>query len=399
MSSPSPLASLPLEGVRVLDFSMGVAGPHAGMLLAQNGADVIKVEPREGDWVRTLGQSYGELSAHSIVYHQGKRSLAIDLKAPEGRQVAMALAARTDIIIESFRPGAMHRLGLAYEAVKALNPSVIYLSLTGFGQSGPNSGLPATDAVVQARSGLMHLNRGEDGLPRRLDMIVVDITTGLYAFQAIQTALIGRLRGGPGAFLDVSLVQSAFALQSAKILESYMQDYELRVLYSPLGVFKTRDGFISISVMRDKHFVALCEAMECTELLENPAFSNRPERIRHDWELKDILKRIFPRRTTWEWCGLLDSAGVLNSPVHSYEDCLTRTDLAENFAWFSQSGIDAPIPVAKIPGAWSDISASTSPAIGENSEEILRELGYGAAEIENLYRRSVIGKVAAGRAG
>ncbi len=186
------------DGINVLDFSQGVAGPHATMLLAQHGANVMKVEPLAGDWGRALGAVYNDHCAHSIAFNRGKRSLAMDMKNPDALAVARRIAEKADVIVEAFRPGVMAKFGLSYDQVKAVNPNVIYLSVTGFGQSGPNSNRPVTDAVIQAYSGLMTVNRDKDGIPQRLNMIPIDVTTGLYAFQALSAALMRKFRYGTG---------------------------------------------------------------------------------------------------------------------------------------------------------------------------------------------------------
>ena len=197
----------PLEGINVFDATQGVAGPHATMLLAQHGANVIKVEPLDGDWGRTLGKVYGDLCAHAVTFNRGKRSIALDLKSTDGIKVAQKLAADADIVVESFRPGVMARFGLDYMSIKAKRNDVIYLSVPGFGQEGPNKDLPVTDSVIQAFSGFMSINRDNEGTPQRLGMIAIDVMTGLYAYQAISSAIIARIRYGEGAYIDCSLMQ------------------------------------------------------------------------------------------------------------------------------------------------------------------------------------------------
>ena len=180
------------DGIKVLDFTQGIAGPHSTMLLAQHGADVIKIDPLDGDWGRSMGALYGDHCAHSIAFNRGKRSIALDMKQPEAREVTKKMAAECDVVVEAFRPGIMAKFGLSYDDVKKINPNVIYLSVTGFGQKGPNNGLPVTDAIIQAFSGFMTINRDSQGLPNRVNMIPIDVTTGLYAFQALSAALIAN---------------------------------------------------------------------------------------------------------------------------------------------------------------------------------------------------------------
>ena len=182
----------PYEGLRVIDLSQGIAGPYAAMLLAQYGADVIKVEPPDGDWARILGVRYGDQTVFSIAGNLGKRSIAVDLKTDEGREIVRRLAAGADVFLEGFRPGVAARLGIAYEDVVAINPGIVYASISGFGQTGPESQRPAMDPILQAFTGLIATNRGPDGVPHRVIPIVVDMSTALYTFQALSAAIYAR---------------------------------------------------------------------------------------------------------------------------------------------------------------------------------------------------------------
>ena len=197
----------PFAGLKVVDLSQGVAGPYCGMLLAQHGADVIKVEPTgEGDWSRTLGKRYGGHTAYSIPTNLGKRSIALDLKSAEGKDVLWRLIGGADVLLEGFRPGVLDRLGFGYEAVAKREPRILYLSVSGFGQTGPLAGRPAMDPVLQAFTGLMMDNKGEDGIPHRVPFVVIDMSTALYAFQALSAALYARRDVPQGRRIEVSLL-------------------------------------------------------------------------------------------------------------------------------------------------------------------------------------------------
>src|ERR1700754_1706073 len=208
MNGKSPLQpthDAPYRGLRVLDFGQGVASPYCGALLASYGADVIKVEPPEGDWSRRLGTTYGTHSALSAVYNRGKRSLCLDLKKSNALEVARHLAAQCDVFIEGFRPGVAARLGLGYDTLRQDNARLIYLSVSGFGQNGPYAERPCTDSVAQAFSGLVSVNVGNDKVPHRVGATISDVATGVYAFQAVSTALFARAAVGTGRWIDVSL--------------------------------------------------------------------------------------------------------------------------------------------------------------------------------------------------
>src|SRR3954471_10939472 len=204
----------PFAGLKVVDLSQGIAGPYCAMLLAQHGAQVIKVEGiGEGDWARTLGTRYGSHSAFSIIGNLGKRSVAIDLKSEAGKQVLWRLLKGADVFLEGFRPGVIKRLGFDYEAVSAREPRILYLSISGFGQTGPLAERPAMDPVLQAYTGLMNENRGADGIPHRIPIIAIDMSTGLFAFTAVAAALHARRDEPRGRHIEASLMQAASGLQ------------------------------------------------------------------------------------------------------------------------------------------------------------------------------------------
>jgi len=382
----------PLQGLRVLDFSAGVAGPHAGMLCAQYGAEVIKVEPPDGDWSRQLGRRHGDTTAYSHVYNQGKRSLAIDLKHPQAAQAVRDMARHADVVIESYRPGVMRKFGLDYEAVHATNPGVVYLSVTGFGSEGPLANAPATDAVLQGFSGFMHANRDMHGRPQRLDYFIIDVITGLYAFQAISARLMARFRsmdvGGP---IDCSLMRAAAALQAGKIAEVHFEGGE-SATYVPLGVFQTADGDISLSVRRDDHFAALCNALGRDDLVACGRYTTGADRIARAGELLPILRSELRARSTDEALALLAQAGVLHAQVNTYAQMLEseQVRLMGNFAWVPASGDMPAFPVAKVPGVADAMSAGPSPAVGEHSVDVLRTWHVDAATIDLLLAEGAI---------
>ncbi|MBT4168762.1 MAG: CoA transferase [Rhodospirillaceae bacterium] len=386
----------PLSGIKVFDATQGVAGPHATMLLAQHGADVIKVEPLDGDWGRSLGKMYGDLCAHAVTFNRGKRSIALDLKSEDGRAVAQKLAAEADIVVESFRPGVMARFGLGYEDIKAKRDDVIYLSVTGFGQEGPYSDQPVTDSVIQAFSGWMSINRDAEGTPQRIGMIAVDVMTGLYAYQAISSALIGRMRFGEGAYIDCSLMQSAAAFQSAKGLEYVSEDGAPQVLYVPVGTMKTADSHINITAMRDRHYVSLCEVLGLEELIDDPRFNTRDKRVAREAELMPMIRAEFLKKTTAEWGELLTEAEVMNSAISDYGDYLKDEHVAavDGVAWVEHQDMGR-IPIVNIPGMpkIDGADALTECAhVGQHTSAILADAGYGADEIAALLASDAVGE-------
>ncbi len=383
-----------LEGLVVADFSQGVAGPYSGMMLAQAGATVNKIEPHDGDWARTLGTAYGDHCAHSIVVNLGKKSIAVDLKTEEGLKLAKKMARDADVVLESFRPGVMKKFGLDYDSVKKENEKVIYLSVTGFGQDGPYSDRPVTDSAIQGYSGWMSITRDENGLPMKSGMVVIDFMTGLFAYQSILKAIISRSLKGKGTYIDCSLMQAAAAFQSAKIIEHHLEGGKPSLLYVPAATMKTEDGYIGIAVMRERHYASLCEAMERPDLIDHEDYNSREKRLAHEAPLMKELRAEFLKKTTAEWARLLNEAGVIHSPIQTYSDYLEDAQaLAVNsFEWVSQDGM-GDIPLPRIPGfdgfKPGDVMAY-SPHIGENSLEVLQSLGLTQEEIDNLKSSGVV---------
>lgn len=386
----------PFAGLKVIDLSQGIAGPYAGMLLAQHGAQVIKIEgPGEGDWSRVLGVRYGDHSAFSIVGNLGKRAVAIDLKHDEGKAVLWRLLAGADVFIEGFRPGVIKRLGFDYEAVSAREPGLVYLSISGFGQSGPLVGRPAMDPVLQAFTGLTGENHGEDGIPHRVPVIPIDMATALFAFQGLSAALYARRDEARGRYLDASLMQAAAGLQAIRMMSSYLEGGPVRPGGVPQGIFKTADGWMSITAIHDREWLALCGALERPDLAADPRFATPTLRFQNEAVLLPILRGIIEPQASAPLSERLSAAGLLFERVNRYAEFLKEPQVVETgaIAWLTQPGVDRKVPVANLPGMarFEDGSArGTSPKVGEHTAAVLSEHGYSAQEIAELAGRGVI---------
>ena len=377
------------EGIRVFDATQGVAGPHCAMLLAQHGADVVKVEPMGGDWGRAIGKQHGEHSAYGLSVNRGKRSIALDMKHPEGVEIARKLAFEADVVLESFRPGVMGRFGLDYESVKAKNPGVVYLSVTGYGQQGPYSKRPVTDSVIQAYSGWMSINKDKDGLPQRISIIAIDVMTGLYAFQAVAPALFLRSRTGEGQYLDVPLAAAAAAFQAGKMIEYRLEGAEPSVLGAPLGTFKTSNGFINMNARRDAHFLALCDMIGQPEWKDDPRFATQESRIANEAALMEVIRPAMETKTSEEWLTQLEQADILAAKVNDYGDLFEdpQVKAVDQVVWLNQKGFDQTLPVPQIPGQPKiepDSFLAHVPDPGEQADEILAEIGYDTDRIAAL---------------
>ena len=375
-------------GLRVVDLSQGVAGPHCGMLFALNGADVVKVEPPDGDWGRSIGKRHGDFSAYAIAFNRGKRSLAIDLKRPGGREVVAQLVARADVVIENNRPGVLARFKLDYEQVRASNPSVIYVSVTGFGQEGPNKDMPATDSILQAYSGLMSVNRDSAGMPQRIGVLVIDVVTGLYAHQAAATALYRRATRGGGRHVTVSLMDAIGAVQAGKILEFHLEGEHGQPGGVPVATYEAADGYITINARRDPHFVALCQILGLPELASDPRFRTADARLAHEAELMPLLRERVKLRSVSDLQSALTTGDVLHAPVNDYRRYLDDAHVTVTGAvqWVEHPVV-GQIPLHRIPGLDPPAPGSLaahSPAVGEHTRAVLEEIGLTPSAIAAL---------------
>ncbi len=382
----------PFAGLKVVDLSQGIAGPYCAMLLAQHGAEVIKVEGiGDGDWARTLGTRYGSHPAFSIIGNLGKKSIAVDLKSAAGKEVVWRLLRGADVFLEGFRPGVIKRRGFDYDSVSAREPRLLYLSISGFGQTGPLSERPAMDPVLQAYTGLMNENRGEDGIPHRVPVIVVDMSTALYAFQALSAALYARRDEQRGRYIDVSLMQAATALQSIRLMASYLDGSTTRAS----GVFKTADGWMTIAVITDRDWRSLCEAMERPELADDPRFATLAARTANVEAFYAVLRPLLAAEPWAVWTERLTMARLMHQRVNSYADFLEQPQVRETglIQWLSLTGLNRAIPIPALPGTPRSSNGSpraTPPATGEHTAALLAEHGYDPAEIRKLMAEGVV---------
>jgi CoA:oxalate CoA-transferase len=386
----------PLEGVRVLDFSIMLAGPYCARLLADVGADVIKIEPPEGDDMRLRaplreGQStyFGQLNA-------GKRSLALDLKSKEAINLVHRLVADADVLVENFRPGVMERLGLGYQALRAVNPRLIYCSISGYGQSGPAAERAAYAMIVHAESGFdrtLMRYAGDRDRPATGAVFVADVLGGIFGYSAIQTALVQRARTGQGQQIDVALMDCMLNLLVYELQEAQFPNPPPRPTYGPV---KAKDGDILIAPVTVRNFSALCEVTGQTELASDPRFSSIPSRGRNWTSMMQVIERWTERHTVSECISALDRAGV---PCAEYRDpgaALSDPHLLQRGAFATLAdragefvGVNAPW---KMSGARTSIRRDV-PAVGAHRDTILSEmLGLSADAIAGLVESGAFGR-------
>jgi crotonobetainyl-CoA:carnitine CoA-transferase CaiB-like acyl-CoA transferase len=383
------------SGLRVLDLGQGIAAPYCAMLLAMHGAEVTKVEPLAGDWSRGLGTAYGDQTAMSAHYNRGKQSLALDLKAPAGRDIAVELARRADVLIENNRPGAMARAGLGYDALRAANPRLVYASISGFGQDGPYASLPCTDSVAQAFSGLVALNVGNDLMPHRVGAIIIDTLTGLYAAQALGVALFARERRGVGSRVAVSLAECGAAFLGQRLAEHVLENGAPRVLNVPTGAYRTADGgWVMIALIREEQFTRLVEALGRPDLARDPRYADFASRAAHAAPLVDSLRAAIAAETTASCLAKLRAADVLADRVSGFDDWLADPHVVATGGAVTVAPRDMPaFKVPRTPGVSPEADRALTPAphVGEHSRTILAELGVSDERITELAVEGIVG--------
>lgn len=382
----------PLEGLKVIDFSAVFAGPLCARYLLDSGADVIKVEAMGmGDLTRGV-DGITRTFAH---FNAGKRSIAVDLKSLEGQQIARKLVAEADIVIENFRPGIMAKFGLNYASLKADQPDLVYCSISGFGQSGPQVNRAAYAPIVHAASGFdsVHTNaQGENAArPPNWDIMVADILTGTYAFAAVQTALLGRERSGIGSYIDVSMMEAMMTLIPAHIQSVQMDEPAVIGCFYPV---QAKDGFVMLCGVSNKNLESLATALDRPDLLSDPRFVRGPRQANFDLLAAEV-ERWSAELTTEEVEEALNKAGVPCSRYQQVEDLFEHPQVVERGSFTGvKNEVLGEFLIQNMPMKFSDTESSASnwvAGLGEHTGEILTgELGMSEAEVEGLRTSGVV---------
>lgn len=396
----TPTHEAPYRGLRVLDFGQGIASPYCAMLLGVYGADVIKVEPPEGDWSRYLGTTYGNHTTLSAVYNRGKRSLCLDLKHRDGIAIARRLAKDCDVLIEGFRPGVAARLGIGYEELARGNPGLVYLSVSAFGQSGPYAKRPGSDSVAQAFSGLVSINVGNDKTPHRVGTTISDVVTGVYAFQAIATTLFARATVGTGRWIDVNLCQSTAALLGHKLAEHILEGGAPRALNVPAGSYQTSDGWMMVTLVNEPQYRRLCTAVEREDLATDPRFADFARRADSADALISQLREVFLTGPTDVWLTRLHAADIIAERILNPGEWLRNVHVEATRAAVCQDtpGV-GPVYTPRTPGVagLSEDELCPAPDVGQDSYAILMEAGLDRGAIDHLVTAGAVRQ--AGRGG
>lgn len=392
----------PLQGVRIIDLTSVLMGPYATQTLGDYGADVIKIEARDGDVTRQIGPMRNPgMGPVYLNTNRNKRSLCIDLKSEAGREVILKLIATADVLVYNIRPQAMQRLNLGYETVSAINPRLIYAGVFGFGQDGPYAAKAAYDDLIQGAAALPFLNaKVSDGVPRYVPNALVDRIVGLTAVGAILASLVHRDRTGQGQRVDVPMLETMASFTMGDHMGGLVFDPPLdkggypRHLSRDRRPYQTSDGYVCVMVYNDKQWVSFLQAVDRHDLLADPMYATFAARTQNIDIVYAELARIFLTRSTAEWLKLLDEADVPSLPMHTLESMFDDPHLAAT-DFFSK--VDHPteglIRNMKVSATWSETPADTSrlaPRLGEQNAEILREIGYDPAGIDALTQAGVI---------
>jgi crotonobetainyl-CoA:carnitine CoA-transferase CaiB-like acyl-CoA transferase len=392
----------PLEGIHVLDLTRVLAGPFATQLLADMGAEVVKVEePGEGDLTRHLPPSEAGESHYFLSVNRNKRGIAVDLKRAAGRELALALARHSDVVIESFRPGVAERLGLDYEAVRKVRADVVYTSISAFGQTGPFRERSAFDVAMQAMGGAMSLTGEPGGRPMRMGLPMADLGTGLFAAVGTLAAVIERQRTGRGQLVDVAMLDSMVGLLTQYAGRYFMTGEDAEPVgsghpsVSPYGAYETSDGFIVIANLGEGFWPKIARALGRPELAADARYATNRARLSRKAEVDEIVTTETRKRTTGEWEAIFEREDVPHAPVNRVSQVLehpavTARGLVREVEHPKLGPIRVTGPAIRF-GAHDPEPVRPAPLMGEHTDEVLREMvGMTPAEIKRLRQDGVI---------
>ncbi|KAJ5813673.1 uncharacterized protein N7503_000423 [Penicillium pulvis] len=411
--SPSGLPSTAgaLHGIKVLDLTRALAGPFCTQILADYGADVIKVEqPRTGDdsrhWKGPAEEEKWKTSEPMSFYfastNRNKRSITIDLKKEKGREIILDLAKECDVMVNNFIPGKVEQLGIGYDVISKVNPRIIYGSISGYGASGPYAKRAGYDLIAAAEAGLLHITGEPDGPPTKPGISIVDLCTGLYMHGALLAALEARNRTGKGQKIDGSLFETQIGLLANVAATFLNTGQEARrwgtghPTIAPYSSFPTQDSYIVLGAVNDRQFKALAGHLDLPEIVDDPRFMDNTSRVQHRTELKQILDKEFQRKTTSEWIDTFTGSGMPYAPINNIQKALAHPqienrELIETIP--SDKTVNGNIRVTGIPVKFSDTKASVRhgpPLLGEHTREILQQINRSPEMINILQGEGVV---------
>ncbi len=388
----------PLSGFRILDLSAVLSGPLATMLLCDQGAEVIKVEPLAGDIVRQMGGGQADTSPSFLSANRGKKSIALDLKTPEGVQIVKNIAATADVFVQNFRPGAIERMGLDYEVLKQVKPDIVYCSISGFGEDGPYAHKRVYDPVIQALSGLADIQRHRDtGRPQMIRTVIPDKTTAITSAQAITAALLARERTGKGQHIKLAMLDAMIALTWAEGMAGYTvvgDECKPPPQLAPDLVYQTMDGYITAGAVSNAEWEGMCRSLDRESWLNDERFNTPNGRIKNVDERITMTGAVIATNTSEYWLKQLDDHGVPCAPVLSRKTLLDHEQILANQLIVeldddSLGRVRQARPAAIFSETPAKIQGS-APGLGEHSRSILANCGFEDSDIDRLYQSNVV---------
>lgn len=384
----------PLVGIRVVDFGTFVAGTYNAVLLGEMGAEVIKVESLEGDAARQLGPFMGGESRAFVGWNRNKRGLAIDLQSAPGVEVVHKLVARADVVTMNFRPGVTETLKLEYETLRAINPALIYCASTGFGHGGPWRDRPSFDAVLQTMGGIAMSNAVPAGKVSLSAPVLIDMHTAMIGLAGILAALYHREKTGQGQKVETTLVQGVMSLEAARFCRPLERELEGTPGGAPYALYATKDSYLFVGALINRHFRAFCDVLGLPELAKDPRYKTMATRVDNHPELREQIEAVTKRRTSAEWEVLLSDKNVPAAVPMTHDEFFDSEQVGtmgmrpviDHTAAGPVQVYGTPFTFEKTP---SGIQRS-APCLGEHNAEILAELGYGEAEIESMREAGII---------
>ena len=389
-----------LDGIRVLDQTQVMAGPFCSMLLADMGADVIKIEPPGGEHTRREGPLAPGVSASFLAVNRNKRGLTLDLKQPAGVELLKRLVETADVLVENYRPGVAKRLGVDYDTLAAINPRLIYCSISGFGQTGPYASRGGYDLIAQGMSGIMSATGSDGGAPVKVGVPITDLGAGLFAVVGILSALRARHRTGRGQLVDTSLFEAGVALSQWEATQ-YWYTGEIprglgtaHRLNAPYQAFAASDGHFTVGAANDNLWPRFATLLGLTHLIKDPRFDSVPKRLQNRAELEPLIEAVTSREPRDHWLAACEAAGVPAGPIYTVPEALADPHAVAR--GMSQTMEHPQLGAVKALGNPVKMSATpprlrtTAPALGADTDAILREIGYAEADVAALRERRVV---------
>ena len=393
---------LPLEGLRVLDLSRALAGPYCTMILADLGADVVKVEPSpKGEMIRSWGPFADGISVYYLSVHRNKRSLSLDFRKPEGIALIAELAAKSDILVENFKPGTMEEMGLGYDTLKRANPRLIYANITGFGRDGPYGDWPGVDQIAQGMSGFMSITGTQESGPIRVGLPVGDVCAGMWSALGIQAAVIERMTSGNGQRVETSLLAGLVGMLNVQGQRQLtLGDTPKRIgndhpVICPYGAFEAKDGPFNMAALTDDMWRKLCALTGLDDLAANPDYKDNTARMRNRDEIKQRLNAVFALRTRLEWTKDLVKLGLPAGPIYDVADVFEDAQvkhwgMVETVAHPKLGDIKLLSNPLRLDSIGRETVRTAPPLLGEHTAAVLRDFGFNDDHVRDLIEKSIV---------